>query len=73
MAAMTGTVERFGTKGYGWIRPDGWAVASVFFHLAQLVTGGGPPEPPVEGMKVSFELIETSKGPKAHAVRVLDR
>ncbi|ADU52114.1 cold-shock DNA-binding protein family [Thermaerobacter marianensis DSM 12885] len=66
---MTGTVKWFNAeKGYGFItRDDGQG--DVFVHFSAIVgTGYRTLE---EGQKVTFDVVEGEKGPKAQNVVVL--
>ncbi|HEY8393816.1 MAG TPA: cold-shock protein [Thermaerobacter sp.] len=66
---MTGTVKWFNAeKGYGFItRDDGQG--DVFVHFSAIVgTGYRTLE---EGQKVSFDIVDGDKGPKAQNVVVL--
>ncbi|GAB6877052.1 MULTISPECIES: cold-shock protein [Thermaerobacter] len=66
---MTGTVKWFNAeKGYGFItRDDGQG--DVFVHFSAIVgTGYRTLE---EGQKVTFDVVEGEKGPKAQNVIVL--
>lgn len=66
---MTGTVKWFNAeKGYGFItRDDGQG--DVFVHFSAIVgTGYRTLE---EGQKVTFDVVEGDKGPKAQNVVVL--
>jgi len=64
---LEGTVRWFNArKGYGFIdRDDGQG--SVFVHYSDIETDGY--KSLEEGDKVSFEVIESDKGPKAVKVR----
>jgi CspA family cold shock protein len=58
----TGTVKWFSeSKGYGFITND--EGGDVFAHYSE-ITGQGY-KTLVEGEKVSFEIVESDKGPKA--------
>ena len=66
---MTGTVKWFNAeKGYGFItRDDGQG--DVFVHFSAIVgTGYRTLE---EGQKVTFDVVDGEKGPKAQNVIVL--
>jgi len=66
---LTGTVKWFNAeKGYGFItRDDGQG--DVFVHFSAIVgTGYRTLE---EGQKVTFDIVEGEKGPKAQNVVVL--
>jgi CspA family cold shock protein len=54
-------------KGFGFIEQDGGA--DLFVHYAS-ITGEGF-KTLSEGQKVSFEVEETSKGPKAKNVQII--
>ena len=59
----TGTVKWFNkTKGFGFIVPDE-GDKDVFVHITAVLDSGL--QELAEGQKVSFELIEESKGLKA--------
>ena len=59
----TGTVKWFNkTKGFGFIVPDE-GDKDVFVHITAVIDSGL--QELSEGQKVSFELIEESKGLKA--------
>ncbi len=64
---LEGTVRWFNArKGYGFIdRDDGQG--SVFVHYSDIESEGY--KSLEEGEKVSFEVIESDKGPKAVKVR----
>ena len=68
-ARQTGTVKWFNaTKGYGFITPD--EGADVFVHYSGIRgTGYRSLE---EGQRVTFEVVDTPKGPQAQDVAVLD-
>jgi len=58
----TGTVKWFSeSKGYGFITND--EGGDVFAHYSE-ITGQGY-KTLVEGDKVSFEIVDSDKGPKA--------
>ncbi|KKQ78453.1 MAG: Cold shock-like protein [Parcubacteria group bacterium GW2011_GWC2_38_7] len=62
---MTGTIKTLTDKGYGFIAREGEA-KDLFFHSKELV------DVTFEELKigdaVSFELVETEKGPAATQV-----
>ncbi|EKP95111.1 MULTISPECIES: cold-shock protein [Thermaerobacter] len=66
---MTGTVKWFNAeKGYGFItRDDGQG--DVFVHFSAIVGAGY--RTLEEGQKVTFDVVEGEKGPKAQNVIVL--
>ena len=60
---VTGTVKWFNkTKGFGFIVPDE-GDKDVFVHITAVLDSGL--QELAEGQKVSFEIIEESKGLKA--------
>lgn len=70
----TGTIARFnldkngpGGRGYGFIRPDAGG-PDIFMHASDLKTGTEGQLVP--GTRVSYEITESQKGPKAYRVHV---
>ena len=59
---MTGTIKTLKPQGFGFISREGEA-KDLFFHSKEL--NGVTFEELKEGDTVSFELIETDKGPAA--------
>lgn len=59
---MTGTIKRVTDKGFGFIAPDG-GDKDVFFHMSALVDVGF--DDLREGDKVTFEVEQSDKGPRA--------
>jgi len=59
---MTGTIKTLNPRGFGFITCEGEA-KDLFFHSKELV--GVTFEELKEGQTVSFEVIETDKGPAA--------
>ncbi|MFZ2072649.1 MAG: cold shock domain-containing protein [Minisyncoccia bacterium] len=62
---MTGTIKTLMPKGFGFIAREGEA-KDLFFHSKELV--GVTFEELKEGDTVSFEVIESEKGPAATKV-----
>ena len=58
---MTGTIKKVTAKGFGFIQPNG-PHAEVFFHTSQCAT---PFDEMREGDKVTFEVAQSPKGPRA--------
>ncbi|MCL4136254.1 UNVERIFIED_CONTAM: hypothetical protein GTU68_054456 [Idotea baltica] len=61
-----GTIKRITDKGFGFIETDGGA--DMFFHSSALE--GVSYEELREGQKVSYEVGEGPKGPRAENVRL---
>ena len=60
----TGIVKWFSrSKGYGFVSPDGEAQKDVFVHYSNIVGEGF--RNLEEGMRVSFMIEDTPKGPQA--------
>ncbi|MFH1098435.1 MAG: cold shock domain-containing protein [Candidatus Uhrbacteria bacterium] len=63
---MNGTIQRLTDKGFGFITPEG-GDKDVFFHSSVLV------DVTFEGLKVgdrvTFEVEDSEKGPRATTVR----
>ena len=69
MSAVEGTVKWFNeTKGYGFIKKDDGQ--DVFVHYSDIEGDGF--KTLSEGQRVSFEVVEGTKGPKATNVMKLD-
>ncbi len=66
---MTGSIKTLTGKGFGFIAPEDGS-KDVFFHATSMVEGGRFDDLR-EGMKVSFEIAESDKGPKAVDVQVI--
>lgn len=62
-----GTIKRITTKGFGFIE-DG-SGADVFFHSTSVV--GVHYEKLREGTRVSFDMGQGAKGPRAENVRMI--
>lgn len=61
---ITGIVKWFSrSKGYGFVSPDGEAQKDVFVHYSNIVGEGF--RNLEEGMRVSFMIEDTPKGPQA--------
>ena len=66
---MIGTVKWFNeVKGYGFIAPEGGG-KDVFVHHSSIQGSGF--KSLAEGQKVSFEMLDTPKGPTAGNVVAL--
>jgi CspA family cold shock protein len=64
---MKGVIKRLvADKGFGFITPDGEA-KDVFFHSTGLVEGLAF-DSLKEGDAVTFEVVDSDKGPKAENV-----
>lgn len=59
---MTGSIKRLTDRGFGFIAPEGQE-KDVFFHSTALV--GASFEELQVGDKVSFEIEDSDKGPRA--------
>lgn len=67
MEQLTGTVEFFkDDKGFGFIRPDNGS-KDVFVHHSVIQMDGF--KTLKRGDKVSFDIVEDAKGPRATNVR----
>lgn len=67
---ITGIVKWFSrSKGYGFISPDGEGQKDVFVHYSN-ITGEGFRNLD-EGMRVSFMIEDTPKGPQATNVTLI--
>jgi len=62
---MTGTIKTLTDKGFGFIAREG-EVKDLFFHSKELV--GVTFDELKEGDAVSFEVVESEKGPAATKV-----
>jgi CspA family cold shock protein len=70
MARQTGTVERFmDEKGFGFIKPDNGG-KDVFVHHSAI--GGSGFKSLAQGQRVSFDLVQDPKGPRAEHVEPLN-
>lgn len=68
----SGKILRFDrARGYGFIAPDGGG-PDVFFHANQLSQNGEDKKACSAGRAVEFEVVNSDRGPKAAAVRVID-
>lgn len=66
MAIIKGTVKWFHEqKGYGFIAPED-GTGDIFVHYTSFPAGGFKSLD--EGDVVQFEIVASSKGPKAHNV-----
>ena len=66
----TGVVKWFSrSKGYGFISPDGEATKDVFVHYSNIIGEGFRNLD--EGVRVSFVIEDTPKGPQAVQVTIL--
>jgi len=59
---MTGVIKRLTDKGFGFITPEG-GDKDVFFHMSSLVDVQF--DDLREGDKVTFEVEQSDKGPRA--------
>ena len=67
---ITGIVKWFRrSKGYGFISPDGEAQKEVFVHYSNILGEGFRNLD--EGMRVSFMIEDTPKGPQATNVTLI--
>ena len=64
---MTGVIKTLRDRGFGFIAPDGGA-KDVFFHATELK--GAAFEDLKEGTKVTFDMAESDKGPKAVNIEI---
>jgi CspA family cold shock protein len=62
---MQGTIKRLTDRGFGFIAPEDGS-ADLFFHATELVDVEF--NDLREGDKVTFEVSQSDKGPKAVAV-----
>ncbi len=62
---MNGTIKRLTDRGFGFIAPAGGG-NDVFFHSSELK--GVEFNELREGDAVTFEIVESEKGPKATGV-----
>ena len=62
---MQGTVKRLNERGFGFITPEDGS-ADLFFHSTECV--GVEFNDLREGDKVTFEMAQSEKGPKATGV-----
>jgi CspA family cold shock protein len=62
---MQGTIKRLTDRGFGFIAPEDGS-ADLFFHSTELV--GVAFDELREGDKVTFEVAQSDKGPKAVGV-----
>jgi CspA family cold shock protein len=60
---MTGIIKRLTDKGFGFITPDGEGAKDVFFHVSALIDVAF--DDLREGDKVTFDIEESDKGPRA--------
>ncbi|MEE2719835.1 MAG: cold-shock protein [Planctomycetota bacterium] len=64
----TGTVGRyFDQKGFGFIKPDE-GEKDLFVHITEIKTEGVAAL--TEGQRVSYEVVDGQKGPKAVNVEI---
>lgn len=63
---MTGTIKTMNERGFGFITPDG-GDKDVFFHQSSLV--GVAYEELKVGEKVSYDVEDSEKGPRAANVQ----
>ncbi len=64
----TGTVGRyFDQKGFGFIKPDE-GEKDLFVHITEIKTEGV--QALTEGQRVSYEVVDGQKGPKAVNVEI---
>lgn len=62
---MQGTIKRLTDRGFGFIAPEDGS-ADLFFHSTELQ--GVAFDDLREGDKVTFEVMQSEKGPKAVSV-----
>jgi CspA family cold shock protein len=70
---VLGTVVKFRAKeGYGFIRPDGQDT-DIFVHFSSIYSpvNEDPIRSLVRDQRVSFQIADTERGPKAVNVRVI--
>jgi cold shock protein len=60
---MTGIIKRLTDKGFGFITPDEAGAKDVFFHSSALIDMVF--DELREGDKVSFDVEDSEKGPRA--------
>lgn len=60
---MTGSIKRLTEQGFGFITPDGEGAKDVFFHVSALIDIAF--DDLREGDKVTFDIEESDKGPRA--------
>lgn len=66
---MQGTVKWFNSvKGFGFITPEGGG-ADIFVHYTQIQSEGY--RNLRENQQVTFDLVDSGKGPSANNVRVI--
>lgn len=63
---MKGTIKRLTDKGFGFISPEG-GDKDVFFHSTGLAEGLAF-DSLKEGEPVTFDVVDSDKGPKAENV-----
>ncbi len=66
---MNGVIKTLRDRGFGFIAPEG-GEKDVFFHATEVKSEGGF-EALREGTKVTFDLAESDKGPKAVNVMIV--
>ncbi len=67
---MMGVVKTLRDRGFGFIAPEG-GEKDVFFHATEVKSEGGF-EALREGTKVSFDMADSDKGPKAVNVMIAE-
>lgn len=65
---MQGTIKRLTDRGFGFIAPENGG-EDLFFHSSELV--GCEFNSLREGQAVSFEVVQSEKGPKAVGVSLV--
>jgi CspA family cold shock protein len=71
VSVTSGKILRFDrTRGYGFIAPNGGG-PDVFFHVNALSPGSEDKKAFSAGRTVEFEVVNSDRGPKAFAVRVI--